>query len=188
VCTPVYSPTQWVIAASFITHQLEWTLVSSSYHPSSVGPVGNKAKKNWADLRQNRWYVKKNRRWFRFSYVFCTSVYSSTRWVNSCCIWDAHTHGMHVSCQFMPSFVGPLNNRRQLLADSRRNRWADEKPGGSWTVPGVPGWGREDKGERRETREREVERGERARGAFCGVERRRICFTLQRILAPICEI
>jgi hypothetical protein len=42
------------------THQLEWTLVSSSYHPSSVGPVGNRAKFFLSDLRQNRWYVKKN--------------------------------------------------------------------------------------------------------------------------------
>ncbi len=52
---------------------------------------------------------------------------------------------------------------------------------------GSRGWREEKGGRTREGGEREVERGERARGAFCGVERRRICSTLQRILAPICE-
>jgi hypothetical protein len=52
---------------------------------------------------------------------------------------------------------------------------------------GVPG-GVKRKGKEERRGESEVERGERARGAFCGVERRRMCFTLQRILAPICEI
>jgi hypothetical protein len=97
--------------------------------------------------------------------------------------------GIHVSCQFMPPFVGPLDNRRQLLADSRRNRWYDEKPGGSWTVPGGSRGEEKRKGkEERRGREGSRERRARARGAFCSVERRRICFTLQRILAPICEI
>lgn len=55
-------------------------------------------------------------------------------------------------------------------------------------MQGVPGVERRERGkDERRRREREVERGERARGAFCGVERRRICSMLQRILAPICE-
>jgi hypothetical protein len=88
----------------------------------------------------------------------------------------------------MPSFVRPLDNRRQLLADSRRNRWYDEKPGGSWTVQGSRG-GEKRKGKEERRGRGKEEREESARGgAFCSVERRRICFTLQRILAPICEI
>jgi len=54
---------------------------------------------------------------------------------------------------------------------------------------GGPGGEEKRKGkEERRGREGSRERRARARGAFCGVERRRICFTLQRILAPICEI
>lgn len=63
----------------------------------------------------------------------------------------------------MPSFVGPLDNRGELLADSRRNRWYDEKPGGSWTVQGGPGGGERRKGEGREKEEREGSREKRAR-------------------------
>jgi len=85
----------------------------------------------------------------------------------------------------MPLLVGPLDNRRQLLADSRRNRWYDEKPGGSWTVPGGSRGGREEKGERREKRERGKSREESARAG--GILRRREAQNLLHVATNSCS-
>lgn len=146
--------------------------------------MGNRAKKIWADLQQNRWYVIKTGGDSDFLMCFCMSVYSLTRWVNSCCIWDAHRYGIHVSCQFMPLCVGPLDNRGELLADSRRNRWYDEKPGGSWTVQGVPGVERRERGkDERRRREGTLERRARAGGVL----RRREAQNLLHVATNSCS-